>query len=139
MTLLRLSSVLMMPSPFSPYWVKATPKKMEKTTICSISLVARASNKLLGNKCSMKCCTEKLWVLPITSLAAEVSNPFTLSFNSAPGAKKLTNINPSSKEAKEALKNQSIDLPPTRPTAFKLPILAMPTMRVVMTNGAIII
>ena len=57
----------------------------------------------------------------------------------SPGRRMLTMTRPSSRETREALTNQSIALPPIRPTALVSPICATPTTRVVKTSGAMII
>jgi hypothetical protein len=51
----------------------------------------------------------------------------------------LTMTRPSSSEHSEAPTNQSIALPPTRPTEAVSPMCAMPTTRVENTRGAMII
>ena len=56
-----------------------------------------------------------------------------------PGEKKLTKTIPNNKETKEAEMNQAIAFPPTLPTIFISPILAIPTTNVENTKGAIII
>ncbi len=116
---------------------KATPNSMEKITICKISLVAKASNKLLGMTCLTNSSKEKPFEFSTNSDAAEVSsNLIEVPF---PGAKKFTKTNPNNNEIKEAEINQPIAFPPTRPTIFMSPILAIPTTKVENTKGAIII
>ena len=125
------------PFDFSPIAAAATPKKILNITICKISLVAIASKILFGNTCSINPPTLKDCVLPINSLAPEVS-PFDNAIPS-PGLSKLTNTKPINKLTKDAVTNQSKALPPTLPTVFKSPNFAIPTTSVEKTSGAIII
>ena len=121
----------------SPIAAAANPKKIEKITICNISLPAIASTILFGIMCSMKFCAEKTCVFSVTSLAAFKS--IFDKFNPSPGVKTLTQNIPINKETKEAVKNQAIALPPILPTALISPSLAIPTTKVEKTKGEIII
>ena len=56
-----------------------------------------------------------------------------------PGSKKLTKTIPKTNEINDAEINQAIAFPPTLPTIFMSPILAIPTTKVEKTKGAIII
>ena len=106
-------------------------------TICKISLLAMASNILLGNTCSTKLMMLKVWVLPITSLA-----PFKSALLKSipkPGLKIFTKTRPINKLIRDAVINQIIAFPPTLPTVFRSPSLAIPTTNVVNTSGAMII
>ena len=71
------------------------------------------------------------------SEALEVSSNFIVV--PFPGSKKLTKTIPNTKEIKDAETNQAIAFPPTLPTIFMSPILAIPTTKVEKTKGAIII
>ena len=116
---------------------KATPNKIEKITICKISLVAKASNKLFGITCFTNSSNENPFEFSNNSEALDVSsNLIVVPF---PGSKKFTKTIPNNKEIKEAEINQAMAFPPTRPTIFMSPILAIPTTKVEKTKGAIII
>ena len=116
---------------------KATPNKIEKITICKISLVAKASNKLFGITCFTNSSNENPFEFSNNSEALEASsNLIVVPF---PGSKKFTKTIPNNKEIKEAEINQAIAFPPTRPTIFISPIFAIPTTKVENTKGAIII
>ena len=56
-----------------------------------------------------------------------------------PGLKMFTSSMPSNRLANEAEMNHKMAFPPTRPTVFRSPSLAMPTTSVVNTNGEMII
>ena len=109
---------------------------MEKITICKISLVANASKILLGTICSIKFSKDIFCVLAVTSDAEDKSVGKS---NPTPGLSRFTNNIPNNKEINEAVKNQPIALPPILPTALISPSLAIPTTKVVKTNGEIII
>ena len=126
-----------MGSPFLPMAVNAIPKKTENTTSCKISFVAIASTTLRGTTCSTNFANEKPFDFSIKSLTAAIS--VLLIFAPTPGSKIFTNINPSPNEINDAVINQSIALPPTLPTVFISPNLAIPTTNVANTMGAIII
>ncbi len=121
----------------SPIAAAANPKKIEKITICNISLVAIASKILLGTICSMKFSKDNVVVLAVTSEAAVKS---TLErFNPTPGCKIFTKNIPNNNEMNEAVKNQPKAFPPILPTALISPSFAIPTTKVVNTKGEIII
>ena len=121
----------------SPIAAAATPKKILKITICNISLLAIASNMLFGKTCSIKLIMLKVWVFPITSFAPLISALLKSMPN--PGLNIFTNTSPINKLTNEAVINHNMAFPPTRPTVFKSPSFAIPTTKVVNTNGAIII
>ena len=62
------------------------------------------------------------------SLAPDVS--LKSIFVPFPGSKKLTKSIPNNSDMEEADKNHIMVLPPTRPTIFMSPILAIPTTKV---------
>jgi hypothetical protein len=115
---------------------QATPKKMLKTTIWSTSLVAIASTTLLGKRCSMKVRMVKPFAVLANSLAELVS---AARLRPTPGSRRFTSTMPNKRETSDALMNQSNARPPTRPTVFISPSLAMPTTSVLNTSGAMII
>ena len=121
----------------SPIAAAATPKKILNITICNISLVAIASNILFGKTCSTKLSMLNVCVFPMTSFAPLISA--LLKSMPKPGLNIFTNTSPINKLTKEAVTNHNMALPPTRPTVFKSPSFAIPTTKVVNTNGAMII
>ena len=68
-----MSKALITGFEYGPKLAAATPKKMENTTICKISLVAMASNTLDGTTCSINFCNENSDVLPIKSFKPALS------------------------------------------------------------------
>jgi hypothetical protein len=126
-------------APLSPIAVKATPKKIEKTTIWRISLVAIASIADLGTRCVTNC-------LMLNSDAAATPLPFAEAAASwsapnapTPGWSRLTRMRPSESETMLAPRNQPIERTPMRPSAVVSPICAMPATSVANTRGAMII
>ncbi|MNH18342.1 hypothetical protein D3C79_780410 [compost metagenome] len=121
------------PLAFSPSAAKATPKNSENTTICRISLLAKASANDLGTK----------WVTKALRVKAEVCSEvgsLTSGSGSArcsPGCSMLAIIRPTASDSSEAVKNHIMALPNTLPTAPASPIWAMPTTRVENTSGPI--
>ncbi len=116
-----------------PIAAQATPKNMENTTICRISLstigrIAESGNTCLTKPSSVMACASMPDATPLTTLCTP-----------SPGANRLTRISPSVSDTSEALTNHSIALPPTRPTAPASDMWPMPTTRVENTSGAMII
>ena len=121
----------------SPTDDNAIPNIIEKITICSISLFAIASKRLLGTICTTKFSREKEPVLFTRSSAGATLSMVTLVF--FPGSSQFTSTMPSNSDISDAERNHAIAFTPTRPTIFISPILAMPTTRVQNTSGAMII
>jgi hypothetical protein len=119
----------------SPKAAHATPKNSENTTICRISLVAIASTTERGTRWVTKSFTDNDATLRFVAELASGRGRLRLS----PGRKMLTRIMPVRRDASEAPMNQTIALPPIRPTALVSPICATPTTRVEKTSGAMII
>ena len=63
----------------------------------------------------------------------------TANSSPTPGCNRVTMTRPRLREKSEAIMNQPSVLKPMRPTVLLSPILAMPTVRVVNTSGAMII
>ncbi len=103
--------------PFSPSAASATPKKIENTTICRISLLAIASTALLGTRWVTNSLSESEAAFSPVPAPTSGSGRFRL----WPGCIRLTRISPSISEQNEAPTNQSSALPPTRPTAAVSP------------------
>ena len=133
----RESSAFIIGSPFFPIAVSATPKNTEKTTNCKISFVAIASTTLRGTTCSTNFCIEKPLDFSNSSFTA-LKSVLVIS-TPTPGLKILTRINPRLSDTSDAVINHNIALPPTLPTVFISPSLAIPTTRVANTMGAMII
>ena len=117
----------------APTPVHATPKKMENTTICRISLstigrTAESGNTCLTNPSSVIACASIPAFTPVATLCAPT-----------PGSNRLTSTSPSESDTSEASTNHSIALPPTRPTAPASVMCPMPTTRVENTSGPMII
>ena len=117
----------------SPSEASATPKNIEKTTICRISLLAIASAKDLGTRWLMKSFKVNLDVARLAD--APMSGSGSPRFS--PGLSRLAITRPSTSEMSEAVKNQASALLNTRPTDEALPMWAMPTTSVENTSGAI--
>ena len=119
----------------SPTAVIATPTKIEKTTICKISLVAIASTIDAGTIC----------VMNLARLNASVDTPASAPTGGngrlmpTPGWIALTRTRPRPSDSRLAQTNQPIAFAPTRPKAAVSPICAMPLTSVANTSGAIII
>ena len=111
------------------------PTKIEKTTICKISLLAMASTMDLGTRWVMKSLRDR--VVASTELAAVTSGRGM--FRPTPGEISWTIISPMDRETTEAVMNQPMVLAPTRPMAAASSIWAIPTTRVEKTRGAMII
>ena len=117
--------------------VSAMPNKTENTTNCKISFVAIASTTLRGTTCSTNFDRENPFDFSNKSFTPAIS---VLEISApTPGLKIFTKIKPRLREIKDAVINQSMALPPTLPTVFISPNLAMPTTKVAKTIGAIII
>ena len=118
---------------FSPSAASATPKNIENTTICRISLLAIASANDFGTR----------WLTKSFSVNFEVARladaPMSGSGRprSLPGWSRLAMIRPSTSEISEAVMNQPSALPKTRPTDLASPMWAMPTTSVENTSGPI--
>ena len=111
----------------------ATPKNSENTTICRISLSTIGRIAESGNTCLMK---------PSRVMACESmpeDTPLTTLWTPAPGWNRLTRISPSVSDTTDALTNQIIALPPTRPTVPASAMWPMPATSVEKTSGAMII
>jgi hypothetical protein len=98
-------------------------------------LVAIASTMDLGTRCV----TNSLRVSPEVLRLAETPASGIGSPRSTPGCMMLTMNMPSRSDTREALMNQPMVLSPMRPSAEPEPIWVMPTIRVEMTSGAMII
>src|SRR3954452_3974467 len=98
--------------PFSPRDPSATPKKIENTTICRISLLAIASMALLGTRCVTNSFRESDVALTLVDAPASGSGMLSAS----PGRRMLTITRPIRSETRDAPTNQASALPPTRPT-----------------------
>ncbi len=120
---------------FSPRLAAATPKKIENTTICRISLAAIASMTLRGTRCATNSLSESDPVLRLVDAAASGSGRF----RPTPGCMTFTSSRPSRSDTSEAEMNQPSAFRPTRPTDLVSPMWAMPTTRVENTSGAMII
>ena len=117
----------------SPIAAQATPKKIENTTICRISLstigrIAESGKTCLMKPSSVMACASMPELTPLTTL-----------WTPTPGSNRLTRIRPRASDTSEALTNHSMALPPTRPTAPASDMWPMPTTRVENTSGAMII
>ena len=117
----------------APMAAQATPKKMENTTICRISLSTIGRTALSGKTCLMKPSSVMAW------LSMPELTPLTTLWTPAPGSKMLTRIRPRLRDTREALTNHSMALPPTRPTAPVSAMWPMPTTRVENTRGPMMI
>ena len=98
----------------SPIAAQATPKKIENTTICRISLstigrTAESGKTCLTKPSSVMACASMPELTPLTTL-----------WTPTPGSNRLTRIRPSASDTSDALTNHSIALPPTRPTAARI-------------------
>ncbi len=118
---------------FSPSADSATPKNIENTTICRISLLAIASAKDLGTR----------WLTKSFSVNFEVARLAEVPMSGSgrprlwPGSSRLARIRPSTSDTSEAVTNQPSDLANTRPTEAASPMCAMPTTSVEKTSGPI--
>ena len=117
----------------SPIAAQATPKKIENTTICRISLSTIGRTAESGKTCLMKpssvmACASMPELTPLATL-----------WTPTPGSNRLTRTRPSASDTSEALTNHSIALPPTRPTVPASDMWPMPTTRVENTSGPMII
>jgi hypothetical protein len=120
---------------FSPKAAAPAPKKMEKMTICRISLFAMASMTLRGTRCVTNSLNDSEAVFRFVDALASGSGRFSAS----PGRRMLTSTIPSISDISDAETNQPIVFKPIRPSALLSPMCAMPTTSVENTSGAIII
>ena len=96
-----------------------------------------ASKTLRGNTCSINFARENSLPLFIRSFTPSASVFPRLT--PTPGLVILTSTSPRKRLINEADTNQSMAFPPTLPTVFRSPSLAIPTTRVAKTSGAMII
>src|ERR1700730_2176586 len=96
----------------SPSAAQATPKNSENTTICRISLVAIASTIERGTRCATNSFIDNDATLRLVEASASGSGRLRLS----PGLRMLTRIMPTRSDTSDAPMNQTIALPPMRPT-----------------------
>ena len=94
----------------------------------TIGRTALSGNTCLMNPSSVIACESIPDATPVATLCTPT-----------PGSNKLTRIRPSVSETSDALTNQSIALPPTRPTAPASAMCPMPTTSVENTSGPMII
>ncbi len=114
----------------------AVPTKIENTTICRISFLARASKIEAGTRWVRKSFSVKLVTSTPLAVAA-TSGAF--SDSPEPGCSRWTMIRPMVSEMIEAEMNQAMVLAPIRPMAAASSMWAIPATRVVNTRGAMII
>jgi hypothetical protein len=117
----------------SPSAASATPKNIENTTICRISLLAIASANDLGTRWLTKSFSVNLEVARLADAPMSGSGSPRL----WPGCSRLAMMRPSTREISEAVMNQPSALPNTRPTEAASPMCAMPTTSVENTSGPI--
>jgi len=117
----------------SPSEASATPKNIENTTICRISLLAMASTKDFGTVWLTKSLSVNLAVARLAE--APMSGSGRPRFS--PGLSRLAMTRPMTSEISEAVRNQPMALPNTRPTDLASPMCAMPTTSVENTSGPI--
>ena len=133
MTCARLSITLVNGLPMSPSAASATPKNIEKTTICRISLLAIASANDLGTRWVTNSLSVNEAVLRL--VAAPMSGSGKP--RSLPGCSRLASTSPMSNETMEAMTNQPSALAKMRPTLLASPMWAIPTTSVEKTSGPI--
>lgn len=117
----------------SPRLASATPKNIENTTICRISLLAIASANDLGTRWFTNSLSVNLPVAACVAWWVSGSGRPRL----APGWSTLARTRPRASETSEAVRNHAMALRNTRPTAAASPMWAMPTTSVEKTSGAI--
>ncbi len=117
----------------SPRAESATPKNMENTTICRISLFVMASAKDLGTRWLTKSFSVNLDVARLADAPMSGNGSPRL----LPGCIRLARISPSVSDTRDAVTNQPSALPNTRPTDDASPMCAMPTTSVEKTSGPI--
>ena len=106
------SIALMSVLALSPSAASATPKNIENTTICRISLFAIASANDLGTRWLTKSLSVNFEVARLAD--APMSGKARPRF--FPGSSRLAMMRPRMSETSEAVMNQPIALPNTRPT-----------------------
>ncbi|ADH08073.1 hypothetical protein BMB171_C3263 [Bacillus thuringiensis BMB171] len=123
--------------PFFPNIVNPAPNKMEKNRTCKISPLANASNMLDGTICKKK--SIHFISCPLCTYC-ETSPPFSFEgSNPSPGRTTFATMIPIIKAAVVTISKYNSAFPPTRPTFFILPILAIPSTIVKKIIGAITI
>ena len=116
--------------PASPMRVSDTPNSVAKTTTGNTSPSAACWIRLDGNRCSAISQASRFTV------ASVVCAPRS-SGNAAPGRSTFAITMPMTRAIVVTISKYSRALPPMRPTAFRSPVWAMPTMIVETSSGTI--
>ena len=112
----------------------AVPTKIENTTICRISLSARALTIEVGTRWATKSLRVRLAALTEADAASGLGRA-----SPTPGLSRCTISRPMVSDTIEAAMNQPMVLTPTRPMEALSSMWAMPTTRVENTSGPMII